>query len=409
MSAKDVSAIIHNNEMEEMPEITFENHVNGTSSSNSTVVEDGLSSRECGRSENNLAEIVDVEDDFKNDGVKSIEWVQIDSDVAYVGKDTNNDFVSMPLQYDNGMEENPEMVFENHADDTSTSNFPRIVQDGVRLTGDCEDIENNNVDINIKDDLKSDGLNSRESELIENNVAHIEKGLDNDDCVKLDPGRDNKTEQIPGITFENFLVEDSTTSDSQATVEDAFSSEECGRTEIEDDLKNDDARSGEWVQIESNLAYIGKEVDDDSLKLQVRNDSEVEKTMAKAIESHVDGTSASNSQEVEDDLNSRKCESVEITLPDINVHDDLKNDDLNSSECVHLENGLADKNNGQNVKNDGLSSTEGELIERHTVNFGKDTNNSVLNMQLQHQREMQELQTTLQDEYQKQVNFTAST
>ena len=399
MSAKDVSAIIHNNEMEEMPEITFENHVNGTSSSNSTVVEDGLSSRECG-SENNLAEILDVEDDFKNDGVKSM-TVQIDSDVAYVGKDTNNDFVSMPLQYDNGMEENPGMVFENHADDTSTSNFPRIVQDGVRLTGECEDVENNNVDINIKDDLKSDGLNSRESELIENNVAAIEKGLNNDDCVMLDPGRDNKkTEQIPGITFENFLVEDSTTSDSQATVEDAFSSEECGRIEIEDDLKNDDARSGEWVQIESNLAYIGKEVDDDSLKLQVRHDSEVEKTMA--IESHVNGTSASNSQEVEDDLNSRKCESVENTLPDINVHDDLKNDDLSSSECVQLENGLADKNNGQNVKNDGLSSTEG-------VDFGKDTNNSVLNMQLQHQREMQELQTTLQDEYQKQVNFTAST
>jgi hypothetical protein len=438
MSAEDLSE--QNNKMDQNPGSTFENHVDDTSSSNSqTIVEDALTSRECGRNENNLVDMIHIEEDFKNSGVntqlghdkevkqnpgitfenflvegstasnsqarvedgfssrknnkadiidireddgavRSIQWVQIESNVAFLGKDSKNDIVSMPLQHDNGMEENPGMVFENHADDTSTLNSLAEIADDVRLTNVCEDIENNNVD-NIEDGLKNVGLTSRNGELIGNNMADIGKGL-NDDCANIQVKHDKEMEQNPAITFETLVIEHSTTSNSQTI------------------SKDDDTRSIEWLDIESNLTCLGKDVNNDSLKTQEQRDNEMEENQGRAIENHVDDSSLTSQKVVEDGLSSKECKDVENKSPDI--QDDLKTDV--SRECVQIENSLADINVGESVKKDGLSSEEGE--QNNKVDFEGNANDDFVNSQLQHEREMEELRIALQDEYQKQVNFT---
>ena len=370
MSAEDLSE--QNNKMEQKPGTTFENHVDDTSSSNSQAsVEDGFRSRK-----NNNADIIDIHED--DDAARSIQWVQIESNVAFLGKDSKNDIVSMPLQHDNGMEENPRMVFENHADDTSTLNSLAEIADDVRLTNVCEDIENNNVD-NIEDALKNDGLTSRNGELIGNNMADIGKGL-NDDCANIQVKHDKEMEQNPAITFETLVIEHSTTSNSQTI------------------SKDDDTRSIEWLDIESNLTYLGKDVNNDSLKTQLQRDNEMEENPEMAVENHVDDSSLTSQKIVEDGLSSKECKDVDNKLPDI--QDDLKTD----GSRVQIENSLADINVGESVKNDGLNSEEGE--QNNKVDFEGNANDDFVNSQLQHEREMEELRIALQDEYQKQVNFT---
>jgi hypothetical protein len=393
---EELSAIARNNEMEQKSEITFEKQVDGASSPTPTiVVEDILSSGKSGRSENSLPEITGGGEDHvvKNVVVKS---VKIESYVAYIEKDSN-DFVRL----ENGMEENAGTVLGNliHDDTTATN----IEEDKSRRVS--KGIENNNVDTGVKDDLKKADLSSRENGVGENSSADIEEGL-NDDSVNLTQGQDSEIEQIPEMTFENILVvEDWATSNSKLIIEDVFTS---GRIEIQEDFKDDDVGSKEWVQIESNLAYIGKE--DDSLE---QNDSEVEKTAGTAIESYEHSTNGSNSQTIENSLTSKEQEDAESTTPDFHINDEVKGDlksreyghivltdtdvqkkkdDLDPRECAKVE------NNGQTVDTGALISTEGELI-------GDDTDDNLLSLQLQHEREMQELRANLQDEYQNQVNL----
>ena len=416
VSSEDLGAVERDNEMEQKSEITLGNDVNGASSSNR---EEGaknypVSSGEAEQSKNNSVEITDSEGDLvKTIVVKSVECVQIESDVVYIGK-AGKDFET--LQQENGMDKNPEIAFENHIHDTRVADIPDEKSKRV-----CEDIENNNVDIGIKDDIKNDDLSSRENELVENSD---EKGL-NDNSVDLTLKHNSAIEQIPEITFENILVEDSTTLNPQVVIEDIFTSRQI---KIQDDLKDDDVgtKDLEWVQIESNLAYMGKEDDrnDEDLELQEQHDNETEKTVKLAIESYDHDIDPLNSQTVENNLDSRKLEDAEIyiheedlkhdlssrerteiVLADIDIHNVLRKDDLSPRECTKIENKSVGGDNEHTMNSDVLTSTEGKLIESNLVDFGEDTDNEFVSMQLQHEKEMQELRTNLQDEYQNQVNF----
>ena len=394
MSSEDLGVFRPNNKIEQKSEVTFENHVNGASSSNpeEDAKNDAVSSGEVGQSKNNLVVITDSEGDLvKNIVVKSVEWVQIESDgIGKAGKHFET------VQQKNGMEGNPETAnFENHIHAIRVADIGDDKSKSV-----SEDIENNNVDINIKDDMKNDDLSSKENELVENNG---EKGL-NDDSVDLTPGHENEIEQIPEMTFENILAQDSTTLNSQEVIEDIFTS---GQIKIQDNLKDDDVGTKECVQIKSNLAYMRKEGDDrndEDLEIQEQHDNEMKKTVEMAIESYDHDIDPLNSQTIENNFDSRKREDAKIC-----IHEDLKQD-LNSRR-ERAEIVLADMdihksvagNNEHTMNSGALPPTEGQLIESNLADFGEDTHNEFVSMQLQHEKEMQELRTNLQDEYQNQV------
>ena len=223
---------------------------------------------------------------------------------------------------DNGVTQNPKMMFENRADDTRSSNSQAFLGDSL---DECEDIENKDADT-LRHGLKNDSFSSKKDDLPESESIRpgIEKGTNNDYSSLGD-----KAEQNPRATVKNVLVEKTVTSKvitsrSRKIIVERSSGPKKGKQfEFESDVKNDVGTSRHWVEVETNVAYAGKDT-----SARPKDEMEQGKDIAVSMESRAGETSQTN---VEDGL-------VEDKLVKIDIEDGLKSDGLRRVERGQVEN-----------------------------------------------------------------------
>ena len=223
---------------------------------------------------------------------------------------------------DNGVTQNPEMMSENRADDTSSPNSQAILDNSL---DDCEDIENKDADT-LDHGVKNDSFSSKEDDLPESESTRpdIEKGTNNDYSSLGD-----KAEQNAGATVKNVLVEKTVTSkvitsrSRKIIVERSSGSKKGKQFEFESDVNHDVGTSRHWVQVETNVTYAGKDTN-----ARPKDEMEQGKDIAVSMESRAGETSQTN---VEDGL-------VEDKLVKIDIEDGLKSDGLRRVERGQVEN-----------------------------------------------------------------------
>ena len=223
---------------------------------------------------------------------------------------------------DNGVTQNPKMMFENRADDTRSSNSQAFLGDSL---DECEDIENKDADT-LRHGLKNDSFSSKKDDLPESESIRpgIEKGTNNDYSSLGD-----KAEQNPRATVKNVLVEKTVTSKvitsrSRKIIVERSSGPKKGKQfEFESDVNHDVGTSRHWVEVETNVAYAGKDT-----SARSKDEMEQGKDIAVSMESRAGETSQTN---VEDGL-------VEDKLVKIDIEDGLKSDGLRRVERGQVEN-----------------------------------------------------------------------
>ena len=223
---------------------------------------------------------------------------------------------------DKGVTQNPEMMSENRAVDTSSSNSQGILDDSL---DECEDVENKDADT-LDHSVKNDSFSSKKDDLSESESVRpgIEKDTNND-YLSLD----DKAEQNPGATVKNVLVEKTVTSkvitsrSRKIIVERSSGSKKGKQFEFESDVNHDVGTSRHWVQVETNVTYAGKDTN-----ARPKDEMEQGKDIAVSMESRAGENSQTN---VEDGL-------VEDKLAKIDIEDGLKSDGLRRVERGQVEN-----------------------------------------------------------------------
>lgn len=419
------SSMEHNDEIEQNTGTTIKNVLVEktvtskaiTSHSRKIIVERSAGSRKCKQFE--------FEGDVKNDVAGSRDWVQVETNVAYAGKDVGSK-VNAPTKDGHEVEQTTEIPvsMESHVGDTSLTN----IEDGL-----MEDNKDKLVKVDIEDGLKSNGLKTIEYEQVDNNIPEIEETpemtfLEIESNLKY-IGNDVKSDLcVQPLELNNEKENSAIENHGDSTVvEDSLSSREKGESTFGDvndvhDLKNVRLSSIEckviessfheidknpemtFSQIESNLAYMGKD-NDSNMPLEHGNE------MGQNTGTSTESNSVKDS-EVADVLNGTEPTDTKNNA-DVNTEGDLKSievkfdDKLPQSPETIFENHL-DEDSAMDTRRieDALKSAEFENVEGNMLDFNveDDLKNDDFTVQVQHEKEMHELRLTLQDEYQKQVS-----
>ena len=402
-STKDPSDITN-----ETSENAIQSSVIDKSSSNSqeinkndtSPVENGVISKTAENIDNDSVDI-EVERDLNRDGERSGETVDMEdkSRDSKSEKDTKNEAAVKMSQREVRIIKKSKTVVEKHVERKRISNTRVTTKNGDSTRFSPKDIGNNDVEINEEDHFENYEFSSKERELHENKMTTV-KTSTNAEFLNTQREHCKDQEGIVGIPFEKTM------SESDAVTEEALSPKEFTQIEIYKDLENEGDTLVNWVQIESNLDYAGKDASGDDLNTE----DEIQQIAEMPVETSVDGIVHFNSKEIiEDGISSNECKDVENVIPSVEFKSDNENDDLSDRrEDERVENNMGENDIDKDGEMYKVVFTESDPVEHGTVDVRDVMNSDLVNMQLQHEKEMEELRITLQDEYQKQVKLISS-